>query len=89
MEHKRRRRKQKKRHRRPRSTAMGWSISQWCKIRGMGRTTFYGLDKKPKVLRPNGPGCWSQITRQADADWAAENSTVPISAEAEAEIASL
>jgi hypothetical protein len=68
--------KNEKRRRRPRSSETGWSISQWCKRRGMGRTTFYELDKAgkaPRVHRPNGPHGWAEITFEADAAWGAAN----------------
>jgi hypothetical protein len=83
---KRKAKQKRTRRRQPRDTAMGWSISGWCKARGIGRTTYYDLEKQglgPAVLRPKGPHGWAQITVEADRDWAVQHSSKPISAAAE------
>jgi hypothetical protein len=68
--------KRKKARRLPRRSETGWSISGWCKHRGVGRTTFYAMElegRAPKVHRPNGPRGWAEITIEADAIWSAGN----------------
>jgi hypothetical protein len=73
--------RKRKQRQQPRKSETGWSISAWCKHRGIGRTTFYELvkeGKSPVVHRPRGrPRTWAEITIEADAAWGAANPTTP------------
>jgi hypothetical protein len=57
----------------------GWTIAEWCSMRGVSVRTFFKWKRKgigPRVNQPAGPKGWQEITVEADAEWRSRFSSV-------------